>query len=100
MSSQWGTVGLEQVPKDNGDICMSVDLDEWRCLVFYCGNVWQAHTSSDGVLLDKQVTETTWRGDFLRRYNDRVEALMDEARQEAKSLEEREAYNQMAPKET
>lgn len=90
MASQWGSIGLEQVPEKQGDICWSIGVDDWTSLVFYCDEVWEADDGEGGPFPRKKAGDNprfARRGDLLRRYNERLLALVDEAREEARLLE-------------
>lgn len=96
MASQWGSLGLIEMPKDgSGDICWTIGLDDWSSLVLLCDDVWMAYDCSGGPILDRKVgndSRYAKRGELLKRWNAKLEALVDEAREEARLLEASEAH--------
>lgn len=95
MASQWGSVGLVQCPQKLGDICWTMGIDDWKCLVLYCGEVWEAFNGDKGPFLSTKRTGDppfAKRGQLLRRFEAKLDALVDEAREEARLLEALEGH--------
>lgn len=99
MASQWGSLGLIEMPRDgSGDICWTIGLDDWDCLVLCCDDVWMARDYGlrhGGPHLERKVGDDiryAKRGELLKRCKARLVALIDEAREEARLLEQSEAH--------